>query len=412
MIKVKRTIIVFFVILNIISILFPTEVFACYYTDGTKSQEELDRDVSYWWQGHVPNDNSLITGKSGSDTIGAGACSHFSMAYALVKMGILNPANGDTPITHIQNARDKNAFLTTWGYFDFSRVDEVYPGVTYEGRDNNVSGLNAKDGLAYVKGKMSEGYYVVAIVYGSMTQGHCIFFDGINEDGTTSIGDSAYYGITWEETYGKSDSGTCFSYLELLKCEGKDFNSMPSIYDENALRGVTSADVVAYKDVVKQWNLVGMPQKSNLQSGVVIPDVGNRNSLTQAELNNIQAIKDTKDADKLSLFEVVKTVISFLGFALIVYAVLLFLAYIFDRVNSFLNISLVSMLTLGHIKVAQRDDMSELDDEMKKKKGYVTMAKLFIIIAIIVILGSLMVSGYLSYLIYSIMQTARGVGVE
>ena len=152
--------------------------------------------------------------------------------------------------------------------------------------------------------------------------------------------------------------------------------------------------------------------QSNLQSGVVIPDVGNRNSLTQAELNNIQAIKDTKDADKLSLFEVVKTVISFLGFALIVYAVLLFLAYIFDRVNSFLNISLVSMLTLGHIKVAQRDDMSELDDEMKKKKGYVTMAKLFIIIAIIVILGSLMVSGYLSYLIYSIMQTARGVGVE
>lgn len=385
-----------------------TRVYACYYcVDGSKTQEELDKDIKYWWQGHVPADNSLITGKAGSDTIGSGACSHFAMTYTLVKMGIFNPANGDTPITHIQNARNKNAFLVDWGYFDFNRVSELYPDVSYEGRDDNVSGMSASDGLTYVKGKMSEGYYVVAIVYGGPTSGHCIFFDGINEDGSISVGDSAFEGITWEEIYGSYNM--CFSYLELLKCKGKDFNSQPSIYDSNALRGVTSKEIIDYKALVKEWDLKGMPSKSNLSGSVIKPVIPTVKSLTQEELNNLSAIKEIKNAEELSYFDIAKTIISFIGLLLLVYALLLLIAYIFDRVNSFLNISLVSLLTLGHMKVVQPDDYSELDSEAKKKKGYITFVKLLIIIITLLVLGSLMLSGYISYWIYSIIQGVSGV---
>ena len=390
------------IVINVTYIAMPTEVLACYYSDGTISQEELDKDIRYWWQGRVPADNSLITGESGSDTIGAGACSHFSMTYALVKMGIFNPKSGDTPITHIQNARDKDAFLVDWGYFDFSRVNELYPDVTYEGRDDNVSGMSGDEGLAYVRGKMSEGYYVVGIVYGDLTSGHCIFFDGINEDGTMSIGDSAFYGITWEESYG--NCSTYFSYLELLKCKGKDFNSQPSIYDENALRGTTQEEVAEYEGLLQEWNLSGMPRKTNLTEGLIQPQFYDYSYLTQEELDNMQAIKEIKDGDKLTFFQVVKTIISCLGVLVIVYALLLLLAYMFDRVNSFVDLSLVGVLTLGHIKVADRADLVDTGIEEPDKQGYMTPIKLFVIVGVLLLLGVLLITGGLSSLIYRLIQ--------
>ena len=201
----------------------------------------------------------------------------------------------------------------------------------------------------------------------------------------------------------------CFSYLELLKCKGKDFNSQPSIYDSNALRGVTSKEIIDYKALVKEWDLTGMPSKSNLSEGVIKPVIPNVKNLSQEELNNIRAIKEIKNAEELSYFDIAKSVISFIGLLLLIYALLLLIAYIFDRVNSFLNISLVSLLTLGHMKVVQQDDYSELDSEVKKKKGYITFIKLFIIIITLLVLGSLMLSGYISYWIYSIIQGVSGV---
>ena len=61
------------------------------------------------------------------------------------------------------------------------------------------------------------------------------------------------------------------------------------------------------------------------------------------------------------------------------------------------------------MKVVQPDDYSELDSEVKKKKGYITFIKLFIIIITLLVLGSLMLSGYISYWIYSIIQGVSGV---
>lgn len=397
--KLKRVLVTLISVLMLICISV-TDVSACLYPQDGESASELENDIRYWHQGVIPADNSLITGQAGSDTIGQGACSHFAMTYALVKMGIFDPSKGDTPITHIQNARDKNAFLTEWGYFDFSRVNELYSNVTYEGRDNNVSGMGETEGLAYVKGKMNEGYFVVGIVYGNLTSGHCIFFDGINEDGTTSIGDSAFGGLTWEEVY--SGQNTCFSYLELLKCNGVDFNRQPSIYDENALRGTTTSEMQEYSELVQEWDLKGMPTKTNLSEGIVKPEFFGDDSLSQKELLAVQNIKDYKDADKMSAFAIIKMIISIIGFLLITYGLLLVIAYVFDRANSFIDLSMVGFLTFGKMKIVSKDDWGTISDETKKSKGYMTVAKLFMISFIIILVGSLMVSGLLSQWVFKL----------
>ena len=390
-------------VLEVLMVLFSTITPTFAYKYNTKlSDKERQKDVASWIQGTCPPDNSLINPNSGtSDTIGGGACSHFAMSYALVKMGILNPANGDTPITHIKNARKHNAFLTDWGYFNFSRVKELYPDVTYVGRDDNVGGLSAEKGLTYVKGKMKEGYYVIGIVKCSLTSGHCIFFDGINEDGTTSIGDSGFAGITWEDLYAKENA--YFSYLELLKCKGKDFNSQPSIYSEHKLRTTTKKEVKEYKKLKMEYDLTGMPKQSNLTEGIVKPELKGIDSLNQQELSVVESIKYTKDANKLSLFSIAKIIISLVGFVLILYSIFLIVAFIFDRFNSFFSFSLVGLLTFGHMKIVTGKEKYELDDNLKKK-GYITLSKLIIIAIILLILGCMMVSGTISQWIYNLVK--------
>lgn len=409
MIKMKN------ILVFIISLIFalivctqPITVYAFERDTTGASAEELAKNPKYWIQGSIPNTGSeTITLKAGSDTIGGGACSHFAMTYALVKMGIFNPKNGDTPYTHIKNAREKNAFMTNWGYFDFTRVAELYPDVSFEGRDNNVQGMSGTEGLKYVKGKMAEGYYVVGIVYGDKTQGHCIFFDGVNSEGKMVIGDSGYEGTTFEDVYGICN--TYFSYLELMKCKGKDINSQPSIYDGTALRGVSTTEVVEYKNLVKEYELTGMPTKSNLQEGIMRPEINSINDLTEDEKLVVSSIKETKEAEKLDWFQIAKNVISFIGFILLVYDLLLIVFYVFDRVNSFLNISLISLITLGHIKVALKEDFAELSKEDRKSKGYITLAKLIAIILVIGTLGGLMVSGTISYWVYLLIQKVNGI---
>lgn len=403
------------ILVFIISLIFalivctqPITVYAFERDTTGASAEELAKNPKYWIQGSIPNTGSeTITLKAGSDTIGGGACSHFAMTYALVKMGIFNPKNGDTPYAHIKNAREKNAFMTNWGYFDFTRVAELYPDVSFEGRDNNVQGMSGTEGLKYVKGKMAEGYYVVGIVYGDKTQGHCIFFDGVNSEGKMVIGDSGYEGTTFEDVYGTCN--TYFSYLELMKCKGKDINSQPSIYDGTALRGVSTTEVVEYKNLVKEYELTGMPTKSNLQEGVMRPEINSINDLTEDEKLVVSSIKETKEAEKLDWFQIAKNVISFIGFILLVYDLLLIVFYVFDRVNSFLNISLVSLITLGRIKVSLKEDFAELSKEDRMSNGYITLGKFIAIILVIGTLGGLMLSGTISYWVYLLIQKVNGV---
>lgn len=373
--------------------------YACLPKDDSKSQEEMDHDVRYWQQGIVPyTGDEKIYNSDSSATIYSSSCSHFAMCYALVKMGYLNPAV-DTPMTHIRKAREFSAYRTDWGYFEYGCVEEMYPGVVYHGVDYNVRGLSTEDAVSYIKGKMNEGYYVIADV--SKTDGtgaHMIFFDGINEDGSLSIGDSARRCLTWEEYYGTSDRVGVF-YLELLKCVDKPFAEQPSIYASNTLRGVSSSEVTEFNTLIKEKELTGMPQTSNLSSFARLPSIADRSDLSLSEVGTIDAIKGHKDADKTTLADVARWISSFAGIMVLCYAALLLLAFLFDMVNSFIDISLVSLLTFGSIKVVV--DKNDLTPEAKKQ-GHASIGKLFVIIAICVLIGVTLVSGLLLRLLGSI----------
>ena len=86
---------------------------------------------------------------------------------------------------------------------------------------------------------------------------------------------------------------------------------------------------------------------------------------------------------------------------MIVYALLLFIAFSVDRSNSFIDLSLVGVLTLGKVKIASKEDMILLGDK-PYEKGYVSTGKFFIIVLVLLLMGSVLVSGLLSYGLYKL----------
>lgn len=386
--------------------------YACYNKPGSMTQEEADMTVSYWKQGSVPNDNSII--QPGTDyTIGGAACSHFAMSYMLVKTGYMNVNAGETPINHINLARQYKAFRNPY-YFEYGKAPEMYPGIVYHGVDSNVKNLIGQDGLDYVKGKMAEGYYVIACVQArykpghipegrkkaGITDGHMIFFDGINADGTVSLGDSFFYGTTWEELYGTEGVITTWKYLELLKCDGKPFEQQPSIYDDNALRGVNDEEIIRYKDVVAEYNLTGMPEMSNLAQYCIEPQYPDLDSLMPHEVLNLSAIQSTKEAKELTLGQIVNTVAIFIGVLLVLYAVSLVIGFAFDCVNVFVDVEVIKILTFGYIKVVR--DKNDLGTD--KKKGYTSVIKLFAIVIVVALIGVLLISGNAVAFLYGLAE--------
>ena len=285
--------------------------------DWSKSVDELALKPENWIQGSIPNvNNETIMGDKETSSIQSSACSTFAMTYALVKMGYYNPSNGDNPYKLIKTIREKKMIYpgAEWGYFDYTRVNELYPEIHYEWRDNSVSGMNFESAIKYIKGLWNEGYYVVAIVYGGPTRGHCIFLDGINSDGSISIGDSGFIGTTWDETYGKYDMR--FSYLEVMSCDGKPFLEQPSIYDDNILRAVSDKEVEEYNVLLYETDVEEMRAGSHdiakieLQELTFIPnpEKPGRGFMNIEELND-PIIKDEFDWSLLLIHLLPPTII-------------------------------------------------------------------------------------------------------
>ena len=94
------------------------------------------------------------------------------------------------------------------------------------------------------------------------------------------------------------------------------------------------------------------------------------------------------------MLDFVRTAIVFTGLVVFLYGFLLGLAIIFDKANTFIDFSLVNILTLGKLHY---DPFEEKTGMLPKE--YVTTKKLVIIVAITLAVGLLLVSSGMTRLI-------------
>lgn len=170
--------------------------------------------------------------------------------------------------------------------------------------------------------------------------------------------------------------------------EGKDKDSKDT---DTAIKNVLNSYATNEDD------LPGMDKAQDWGSDT--PELPDGSDLTQDEslqLNKWKSdVKDNQDSGVISFF---RTAVVFVGIALVVYSVFLYMAYWLDRVNNFVDMSFLGMLTLGMLSVSPDESESTFSSG---KKGLKTVVHSDMVKVLILCLtgGILLISGKLFVLL-------------
>lgn len=142
----------------------------------------------------------------------------------------------------------------------------------------------------------------------------------------------------------------------------------------------------------------------------ILADV-NRDNLTGDQLDSLNTWEDTiADSSKSGgVLYWIRVVTMWIGILLVVWAVLLYVGFWFDRANNFIDISVVTILTLGMLATSETDE--EYTYGNKDSKGIKTINnKILLKICICsIIVGVLIISGLLYTIIAKLVFLVKGL---
>ena len=367
------------------------------------------KDVATWTQSAWPECHTIrLAGGTGS-TISAAACSYFATAYGMVKAGKMDPKTGTAPIDFIKEANKKGGWDTPWGHFDSSKISDYFDGVKCE--ENGVklewAGMTQKEALAVIKKYYNDGKYVIiCVVAPGITDGHYVFCDGYDENGDMIVGDSGYC-TTRLNGYMNNNLQIC--YCRVYSVKGVPCNEMQSIYSDKVgqrLDGrngaMTDEEMDTYNRVVDEYDLEGMGKYRNYLTAedCVVPEFMWKADLSLREQSCVSDIGNTIESNSLNARKIFYITLSFCGVCCILYSVLLFLAYFLDYNNTFIDISLLAIVSFGRLRVVSREEVGYNNKKLGYNKNdkctYLTLGMVAKRSVILFIVGVLLVSGAIS----------------
>lgn len=137
----------------------------------------------------------------------------------------------------------------------------------------------------------------------------------------------------------------------------KEFGGLSVDGSSSSSDGNVNVDL-AQNGLPAEWELVGMSKRKYLyesQTKIELPPGDSGLSVKQKQ--NLASIKeDVTAVDGFNLITFLRTAVAFVGILFFVWAIFLIVAYLFDRSNTFFEISLVSILTFGSITVLALDE--------------------------------------------------------
>lgn len=157
--------------------------------------------------------------------------------------------------------------------------------------------------------------------------------------------------------------------------------------EEGKSKGET---VEADGNLPKEYELVGMSKRNYLyesQLPIVFPgqEIAGETGLSESQQYNVASIKESVGtSNKFNWIDFLRVCVAFVGIWFIVWGIGLIVAYLFDRSNIYLELSLVSVLTGGTITVLALD-------EGDVRRANVSMIMRRVILAFVV--GYILVAG-------------------
>ena len=275
-------------------------------------------------------------------------------------------------------------------------------------------------------GDDSEGTFDCKITYGklkynqyrhmfSALAGNCLELWGkLNVNGTTSptlflkkynIGsDEGSVKVAYYRMYNKkimdaptraSGVGKEVSYkLDNVTINGSASNSSSSSDD-------TATDSLGNR-ITPEEDLVGMSElQKHLYDEAKLPELSTRDNLSIGEQYSLAVAGEDISLQKKAIsWDKARVAVVFVGIWLVLYGVLLILALLFDKVNNFIEISLISVITFGLLKYS---------DEVRGVKGYASTGKIVFCSVVVTLVGMLLISGGVLSFMYSVMVWIMGI---
>lgn len=172
-------------------------------------------------------------------------------------------------------------------------------------------------------------------------------------------------------------------------------------------------NAVGYGSIMTESDLTGMPIKSTLVAEQQRLELLDRSSLTKYDIQNLEYIKEYLNSNDPDTATWYTRVTAFLGIVCIFYAILLLVAYMLDYSNQFIDFSLLSFISFGKFRIIDWDDYhSGLVDtgwNAKKKITYLTKSMLILRVVILIVIGCLLLSGFIGNTIANLVSTIFGM---
>lgn len=258
--------------------------------------------------------------------------------------------------------------LTQWTFY--TRQKQLFDMADSMGKQWTDLGVQ----LALLKEELSSGY---DILYSS-----------------TSVEDCADYFL---ETYEKPANLNYSTrrqlantvYSQLKGTEAQAYNGSDSS-DESTEEAVEDTEVTGSQisAIIQEKDLVGM---SGLYSGVVDSqekvELATRENLSTGEQYSVVMIGQDVSLSKEALtIDNARVAVVFVGLLFTFYGVLLLMALLLDKLNTFIEISFMKIITFGFLQFTE-------DEDLKSSRGYASTGKMVAVISVVFVIGCLLISG-------------------
>lgn len=259
--------------------------------------------------------------------------------------------------------------LTQWTYY--TRQDELFAVADSLGKQWNTLEVQATQ----LKNELCEGggYYIEELFTSNDVNTCSDLFLSRYEN-------PAVYNTTTrrqlsQQVYDSLNGTEAYSFLENGLSDGSNNNNNSP--DESHVEAIKS-----------EWELVGMENlKSKLAELQTDIQLKSRNDLSLSEGYSTQVIGDNIAlANQANVLTTARVAVVFIGLCMVFYSVALLLAYMFDRVNSFVDISLVKIATFGYLEYTD-EDLGE------RQVGKASSGRLIFLACSLMVIGCLFVSG-------------------
>lgn len=141
-------------------------------------------------------------------------------------------------------------------------------------------------------------------------------------------------------------------------------------------------------EITPEKDLTGMPEPSKLSQMQEKVELSKRDNLSIGEQYAVSSVGEGIELNnKADALDLARRFVSFIGLCLLAYANVLFFAMWLDKINTFVDLSIVKLVTFGAI------DYDPNNEDKRGKSRYTSSTKMIFAVVMLFLIGLLLISG-------------------